>query len=268
MPQNGTESKSISAQVLAWCRQATIRYLNQCLSKLPTPYGVTRLQCVKFRKLLFVFSIHYICQIVCPVICARCQTMYLISDNSTQKCNSNFTLFWTCDIKVSPHKMYIPEAIRYALIWSIWDFTMLSCAITGTEINKFWFSYQGNHHSCLVLLKVNPYHADKSRRPIKINICLLCICQTILDIDEPCVRLLHDDVIKWKHFQRYLPFVRGIHRSPVNSPRRSQWRWAFMFSLIYARINDWVNKREAGDLRRHCAHYDVIVISDFKTNGI
>ena len=28
----------------------------------------------------------------------------------------------------------------------------------------------------------------------------------------------HDDVIKWKHFPRYWPFVRGIHRSPVNSP--------------------------------------------------
>ena len=26
----------------------------------------------------------------------------------------------------------------------------------------------------------------------------------------------HDDVIKWKHFSRYWPFVRGIHRSPVN----------------------------------------------------
>ena len=24
----------------------------------------------------------------------------------------------------------------------------------------------------------------------------------------------HDDVIKWKHFPRYWPFVRGIHRSP------------------------------------------------------
>ena len=25
--------------------------------------------------------------------------------------------------------------------------------------------------------------------------------------------LVHDDVIKWKHFPRYWPFVRGIHRS-------------------------------------------------------
>ena len=33
---------------------------------------------------------------------------------------------------------------------------------------------------------------------------------------------LHDDVIKWKHFPRYWPFVRGIHRSPVNSPHKGQ----------------------------------------------
>ena len=50
----------------------------------------------------------------------------------------------------------------------------------------------------------------------------------------------HDDVIKWKHFPRYWPFVRGIHRSPVNSPHKGQWRGALMFSLICAWINDWV----------------------------
>ena len=30
----------------------------------------------------------------------------------------------------------------------------------------------------------------------------------------------HDDVIKWKHFPRYWPFVRGIHRSPVTSQHK------------------------------------------------
>ena len=30
--------------------------------------------------------------------------------------------------------------------------------------------------------------------------------------------IFHDDVIKWKHLPRYWPFVRGIHRPPVNSP--------------------------------------------------
>ena len=70
----------------------------------------------------------------------------------------------------------------------------------------------------------------------------------------------HDDVIKWKHFPRYWPFVRGIHRSPVNSPHKGQWRGALMFSLICVWINDWVNNREAGDLRLYRTHYDVIVM--------
>ena len=50
--------------------------------------------------------------------------------------------------------------------------------------------------------------------------------------------LFHDDVIKWKHFPHYWPFVRGIHRSPVNSTHKGQWRGAWMFSLICA-----LNKR-------------------------
>ena len=62
--------------------------------------------------------------------------------------------------------------------------------------------------------------------------------------------VLHDDVIKWKHF----PPV------PVNSPHKGQWRGALLFSLICVWINGWVNNREAGDLRRHRGHYDVNVM--------
>ena len=72
--------------------------------------------------------------------------------------------------------------------------------------------------------------------------------------------LSHDDVIKWKHFPRYWPFVRGIHRSTVNSPHKGQWRGALMFSLICVWINGWVNNHEAGDLRRCSVHCDVIVM--------
>ena len=74
------------------------------------------------------------------------------------------------------------------------------------------------------------------------------------------IKRYHDDVIKWKHFLRYWPFVRGIHRPPVNSPHKGQWRGALMFSLICVEINSWENNREAGDLRRCRAHYGVVVM--------
>ena len=70
----------------------------------------------------------------------------------------------------------------------------------------------------------------------------------------------HDNVIKWKHFPRYWPFVRGIHRSSVNSQYKGQWRGALMFSLICAWMNRWVNNGEACDLGRYRAHYDVMVM--------
>ena len=78
---------------------------------------------------------------------------------------------------------------------------------------------------------------------------------------NPCINFsVHDNVIKWKHFPRYWPFVRGTHRSPVNSPHKGQWRGALMFSSICTWINGWVNNHEAGNLRRHRAHYDVTVM--------
>ena len=70
----------------------------------------------------------------------------------------------------------------------------------------------------------------------------------------------HDDVIKWKHFPRYWPFMRGIHRLPVNSPHKGQWHGALMFSLICAWTNGWVNNHDAGDLRRHRTHHSVTVM--------
>ena len=52
--------------------------------------------------------------------------------------------------------------------------------------------------------------------------------------------------------------------SPVNGefPARRPVTQSFdVFFFICAWINGWVNKQDAGDLRRHGAHYDVIVIN-------
>ena len=48
--------------------------------------------------------------------------------------------------------------------------------------------------------------------------------------------------------------------SPVNSLHKGQWRGVLMFYLICIWINGWESNREAGDLRRYRAHYDVIVM--------
>ena len=67
----------------------------------------------------------------------------------------------------------------------------------------------------------------------------------------------------WRHqmgtFSALLAICAG--NSPVNSPHKGQWRGTLMFSLICVWINDWVNNREAGDLRRYRAHYDVTLMS-------
>ena len=57
----------------------------------------------------------------------------------------------------------------------------------------------------------------------------------------------HDDVIKWKHFPRYWPFV------ATKTSDAELW----CFSLICVWMNGCVNNREAGDLRRYRVRYDV-----------
>ena len=57
------------------------------------------------------------------------------------------------------------------------------------------------------------------------------------------LQMFNDKIKKCKissqSFSRHWPVVRGIHRPPVNSPHKGQWRGALMISLIWA----WMNKR-------------------------
>ena len=97
---------------------------------------------------------------------------------------------------------------------------------------------------------------------------ILCVCINIRQLKTD--KLEHkgharDDVIKWKHFPCYWPFVRGIHRSPVNYPHKGQWRGALMFSLIFSWTNNWVNNRDACDFWRHRPHFNVIVMQQIGT---
>ena len=71
------------------------------------------------------------------------------------------------------------------------------------------------------------------------------------------LRSIHHEVIKWKHFLRYWPFVRGIHRSrwfPAKRPVTQSFDVFFDLCL-----NKWLSKQPWGwwfetpswSLRRH-----------------
>ena len=134
--------------------------------------------------------------------------------------------------------------IRYqsfALLTFVWKFTVASYPIKPYSCDRDHDGWMSSYHALVVSGTIGTVSTVKSQN---------------------LWPKLHDDVIKWKHFPRYWPFVRGIHRSPVNSPHKGQWRGALMSSLICAWINDWVNNGKAGDLRRHPAHYDVTVMEE------
>ena len=66
----------------------------------------------------------------------------------------------------------------------------------------------------------------------------------------------------WRHHMETFSVLLAIcaGNSPVPMNSKGQWRGALMFSLICARMNGWVNNGEAGDLRLHWVHYDLIVM--------
>ena len=143
----------------------------------------------------------------------------------------------------------------------IMRYNILHTSLHHTVINKFAYSLQATF-DC--------YHFISSYVHIGLNLSLsphsthVKMYTGVLSwyrlCHHWCHQRLHDYVIKWKHFPYYRPFVWGIHRSPVNSPHKGQWRGALMCPLICAWKNGWVNNHEAGDLRRHHAHCDVIVM--------
>ena len=66
-------------------------------------------------------------------------------------------------------------------------------------------------------------------------------------------------------FSVLLALCDGNPWSPVDSPHKCQWHGALMFSLICTWVNSRANNRGASDLRCHCVHYNITVMSSIKT---
>ena len=71
---------------------------------------------------------------------------------------------------------------------------------------------------------------------------------------------MHDDVIKWKHFRGT-----GIHRWIPLTKASDAELWCFLWSAAEHTVEQTIETlviRDAGDLRRHRAHYDVTVVEN------
>ena len=68
-----------------------------------------------------------------------------------------------------------------------------------------------------------------------------CIEDFLYDTHQYFQWQSHDEVIKWKHFPCYWPFIWGVHQSPVNSPHKGQWCGALM-GFFYLCLNKWLSK--------------------------
>ena len=68
----------------------------------------------------------------------------------------------------------------------------------------------------------------------------------------------HDDAIKWKHFPRNWPFMRWIHRPPINSPTKASDAelWCFLNLHLNKRFSKqwwgWWFEAPSRPLWRHC----------------
>ena len=74
----------------------------------------------------------------------------------------------------------------------------------------------------------------------------------------------YDDVIKWKHFPRYWPFVRestGHRWIPLTKASDAELR-CFLWSAPQQMV--WVNNKDAGELWRNRSHYYVTVLNSIR----
>ena len=138
-------------------------------------------------------------------------------------CISDADSIWKCRLSTLLSEETIAH-VKQILIESI---VFCACQrICNKEESLQWYHMSIMAHEVTGILSVCSTFFSYYQQNKHQSATLPALCQGIHS------DLCHDDVIKWKHFSRYWPFVRGIHRSPVNSPHKGQWNGALMFSLI------------------------------------
>ena len=127
--------------------------------------------------------------------------------------------------------------------WLLLAIPKRDAVIPRTHCWSYWPFVQGIHR-----LPVDSRHKGSVGQCFDIFVSFACLSRirtmyiirgiySMLWLYATNLYIHHDDVIKWKRFPRYWPFARGIHRSPVKSPHKGQWRRPLTFSLIWVWMN-------------------------------
>ena len=146
------------------------------------------------------------------------------------------------------------QSFYYGLVSKVWNLFLccqdvfvvaqhpvMNPRIAGSIQSQCNFSFS----CCSKYMFLYEYWAVLSTKESVLSTAQLCWTRLWVNPYIPTSKLYHYDVIKWKYFPRYWPFLKGIHRSPVNSHHKGQWREALMFSLICACTNGWANRISA-----------------------
>ena len=149
----------------------------------------------------------------------------------------NMHITWPFFLTYIAIHIYLWMIRHYSEILKIQKYLILirhpiTCPWGEIRWGHLWFQY-------LIYIQLLPYQfrtVKRRQRQAHVHWILIVVMMPTLSslmtlqvvIKTTCS--VHYDVIKWKHFPRYWPFVRGIHWSPVNSPHKGQWRGALMFS--------------------------------------
>ena len=156
---------------------------------------------------------------------------------------------------LSPYGVTRPQCVKLTF-----PYHLIACPVPDYDDRRIVLG----HIKLLILItsfiwkkSTNAFHYRHSSLVVKAITLIFCIWHE----SECNLQHIYDNVMKWKHFPRCRSFLKGNHWSLVYSPHKGQWHGPLMYSLIYAWTNAWVNNREASDLRRHCAHYDVTEMS-------
>ena len=136
---------------------------------------------------------------------------------------------------------------------------------------KCFLSYSAASHDLNQLWPVLPMCISRTNFQWVVSWTFCCILFNIFYHRE--LNYIHDNVIKWKRFLRYWPFMRGVHRSTVISPQKASDAelWCFLSSVPeYKRLSKqswgWWVETPSRSLWHHCSVImlpEVVILSGF-----